>query len=52
MFQLSKLDFLEFFIGGVCIKLLHTVYTKNLTQCECTFERPNAFPESLENTEI
>ena len=28
MFQLSKLDFLEFFIGGVGIKLLDTVYMK------------------------
>ena len=30
------------------ISLLH----KNLKQFACTFERPNAFPESLENIEF
>ena len=30
MFQLSKLDFLEFFIGGVGIKLLDTVYISRI----------------------
>ena len=32
MFQLSKLDFLEFFIGGVGIKLLDTVYLSQSDQ--------------------